>query len=64
MASNYMTNWNQGSKGFLAIDPKYEKLITSLRTAYAEELNLKQDITSYDDLIDGLQLALKGFQFK
>jgi hypothetical protein len=39
------------SKGFLAIDPKYEKLITSLRTAYAEELNLKKDVTSYDDLM-------------
>ena len=52
------------SKGYLAIDPKYYKLITSLRTAYAEELNLKKDITSYDDLIDSIQFALKGFQFK
>jgi hypothetical protein len=42
------------------------ELITSLRTAYAEELNLNLDkeATSYDDLIDSLQRALKGFQFK
>ena len=49
---------------YLANDPKYQELLTSLRTAYAEELNLKKDVTSYDDLIDSLQLALKGFQFK
>ena len=49
------------TKGYLAIPEKYDKLLTSLRTAYAEELNLKKDVTSYDDLIDSLQLALKGF---
>ena len=49
---------------YLAIDPKYQKLLTSLGTAYANELNLKKDVTSYEDLIDSLQLALKGFQFK
>ncbi|HEX7179741.1 MAG TPA: hypothetical protein VF220_08445 [Nitrososphaeraceae archaeon] len=52
------------SKGYLAVDPKYHKLLTSLRTAYAEELNLKKDVTSYDDLLDALRLALKGFAFK
>jgi hypothetical protein len=51
------------SKGFLAIDPKYDKLITSLRTAYAEELNLKKDIGSYSYLLDGLRLALKAYHF-
>ena len=51
------------SKSFLAIDPKYNKLITSLRTAYAEELNLKKDIGSYSDLLDGLRLALKAYHF-
>jgi len=38
---------------YLAIDAKYDKLLTSLRAAYAEELNLKKGVTSYDDLIDG-----------
>jgi hypothetical protein len=52
------------TKGLLAIPQKYDKLITSLRTAYAEELNLKKDQTSYNDLLDGLRLGLKGFEFK
>jgi hypothetical protein len=43
------------SKSYLGIDPKYDKLLTSLRTAYAEELNLKKDVTSYDDLLDALR---------
>ncbi|MDP9305774.1 MAG: hypothetical protein M3O68_05455 [Thermoproteota archaeon] len=49
------------AKSYLAIDSKHDKLITSLRTAYAEELNLKKDATSYDDLLDALRLALKGY---
>jgi hypothetical protein len=52
------------SKGYLAVDPKYDKLLTSLRTAWAEELNLKKDVTSYNDLLDALRLALKGYNFK
>jgi hypothetical protein len=43
------------------IDPKYDKLITSLRTAYANELSLYKDQTSYNDLLDALRLSLKGY---
>jgi hypothetical protein len=43
---------------------RLDKFLTSLRTAYAEELNLKKDITSYDDLLDSLRLSLKGYQIK
>jgi hypothetical protein len=50
------------SKGYLAIDPKYDKLPISLRTAYANELSLDKDQTSYSDLLDGLRLALKAYQ--
>jgi len=52
------------TKGYLAIPEKYDKLITSMRTAYVEELNLKKDQTSYDDLLDGLRLALKPYNFE
>ena len=52
------------SKGYLAIEPKHHKLLTSLRTAYAEELNLKKDQTSYSDLLDGLRLSLKGYSIE
>jgi hypothetical protein len=50
------------SKGYLAINEKHDKLITSLRTVYAEELSLKKDQTSYSDLLDALRLALKGYE--
>ena len=50
------------SKGYLAINEKHDKLITSLRTVYAEELNLKKDQTAYSDLLDALRLASKGYQ--
>jgi hypothetical protein len=52
------------NKGYLAIPRKYEKLIISLRTAYAKELSLDKKETTYDDLLDALRLALKGFEFK
>jgi hypothetical protein len=46
----------------VAIPSKYNELIISLRTAYANELSLDKQQTSYDDLIDSLRLAL--FQIK
>ena len=52
------------SKGYLAIEEKHDKLLTSLRTAYAEELNLKKEQTSYSDLLDALRLALKGYNIE
>ena len=52
------------TKSYLAIDEKHDKLITSLRTAYAEELNLKKDVTSFDDLIDAASLSLKAWNFE
>ena len=52
------------TKGYLAVPEKYEQLITSMRTAYANELSLDKDQTSYDDLLDALRLGLKAFEFK
>ena len=45
-------------RSYLAIDPKYKELVTSLRTAYASELSLDKKQTSYDDLLDSLRMAL------
>jgi len=52
------------SKGYLAIEEKHDKLLTSLRTAYAEELNLKKEQTSYSDLLDALRLRLKAYNIE
>jgi hypothetical protein len=54
-------NLEKTSKGYLAIPEEYDKLITSLRTAYAKELSLDKDQTSYDDLLDACRLSLKGY---
>ena len=63
--NNVVLNWKIISKGYLAIDEQqHDKLLTSLRTAYAEELNLKKDQTSYNDLLDALRLALKGYNIE
>jgi hypothetical protein len=35
-----------------------------MRTAYAEELNLKKEQTSYDHLLDALRLSLKAYNFQ
>ena len=47
-----------------SIPKKYNELITSLRTAYATELDLDKKQTSYDDLLDALRLSLKGYQIE
>jgi hypothetical protein len=52
------------SKNYLAIDKRYDKLLTSLRTAYANELSLDKQQTSYDDLLDGLRLSHKAYNFE
>jgi hypothetical protein len=35
-----------------------------LRTAYTKEYSLDKEQTSYDDLLDGLRLSLKGYNIK
>ena len=55
---------NVVSKGYLAIDEKHDKLITSLRTAYANELSLDKNQTSYYDLLDALRMALKAYNIE
>jgi hypothetical protein len=50
-------------KGYIAINPAFDKLITSLRTAVAEENILDKESTSYTDIFDAYRLALKYYQF-
>ena len=52
------------SKGYSGIEEKHDKLITSFRTAYADELNLKKEQTSYSDLLDALRLSLKCYKIE
>lgn len=49
--------------GLIAIDPRFDKLIISLRTAVANEMKLDKQQTSFNDLLDSLILALHEYQF-
>jgi hypothetical protein len=51
-------------KGYIAINPAFNKLIISLRTAVAEENILDKECTSYPDIFDGYRLALKYYQLQ
>ncbi len=52
------------SKGYLAVPKQFDKLIISLRTAYANELSLDKEKTSYSDSLDALRLACKMYKMK
>jgi hypothetical protein len=47
-----------------AINPVFDKLITSLRTAVDADGTLDKESTSYDDIFDAFRLALKVYQFQ
>ena len=51
-------------KEYLAIPKKYDKLIISLRTAYANEYCLDKKQTSYSDSLDALRLSCKMYPIK
>ncbi len=57
-----MLEWtyNLLSKKKIAIDPKYQKLILSLKSAYGTEFDLDKNITIYSDFLDSLRLSLRG----
>jgi hypothetical protein len=49
--------------GYIAINPKFDKLITSLRTAVENDGILDKEATSYDDVFDAFRLALCFYRF-
>jgi hypothetical protein len=52
------------TKGKIAIPKEFNKLISSLRTAWAIGFDLQKDLTMYVDHCDSLRLLLKGIKFK
>ncbi|MFL6456436.1 MAG: hypothetical protein ACJ71G_05645 [Nitrososphaeraceae archaeon] len=51
--------------GKIAINPdKFDKLITSLRTAVDNDGTLDKESTSYNDIFDAFRLALKFYRFE
>jgi hypothetical protein len=45
-------------RGLVAINPRFSKLITSLRTAVAAENTLDKERTSYNDILDAFRLSM------
>jgi hypothetical protein len=50
--------------GRIAINAKFEKLITALRTAVDNDGTLDKENTSYDDIFDAFRLALKFYRYE
>ncbi|MFL6406453.1 MAG: hypothetical protein ACJ71F_05215 [Nitrososphaeraceae archaeon] len=51
--------------GKIAINPdRFDKLITSLRTAVDNDGTLDKEATSYNDIFDAFRLALKFYSFR
>jgi hypothetical protein len=49
----------------LAINPKFEKLTSSLRTAISDDWGkLDKEATSYDNVLDAFRLSLQMFKLK
>ena len=51
-------------QGYISVNSKHDKLITSLRTAVENDGNLDKEVTSYDDIFDSFRLALKFYSYK
>jgi hypothetical protein len=55
----------EDDRGKIAINPdKFDKLITSLRTAVDNDGTLDKESTSYNDIFDAFRLALKFYHFR
>jgi hypothetical protein len=52
----------ENPEGLIAIDKRFDKLLTALRTAVANEYKLKKEETSYHDILDAFRLALQFFR--
>jgi hypothetical protein len=60
-----LQNDTGGWCGKIAINQdKFDKLITSLRTAIDNEDVLDKEATSYNDIFDAFRLALKFYHFQ
>jgi hypothetical protein len=46
----------------VAIDKRYDKLLTALRTAVANEYKLDKEATSYHDILDAFRLSLQFYR--
>jgi hypothetical protein len=46
----------------IVIDKRFDKLLTALRTAVANEYKLDKEATSFHDILDAFRLSLQLYQ--
>ena len=49
-----MEETDEDGSSLIAIHPSFNKLLTALRTAVADEYKLQKDQTSFNDVLDAL----------
>jgi hypothetical protein len=52
----------EDNDNLIAIDKRFDKLLTALRTAVANEYKLDKEQTSYHDILDAFRLSLQLYQ--
>jgi hypothetical protein len=57
-----MEETEEDGSSLIAIDKRFDKLLTGLRTAVANEYKLDKEVTSYDDIVDAFRLALTFYK--
>jgi hypothetical protein len=57
-----MEETDEDGSSLIAIHPRFDKLLTGLRTAVANEYKLDKTATSFDDILDAFRLSLIFFK--
>ena len=52
----------EDGSSLIAIHPSFNKLLTALRTAQAQEYRLQKEETSFDDVLDAFRLSLQFYK--
>jgi hypothetical protein len=61
-AKYLMEETEEDGSSLVAIDKCFDKLLTGLRTAVANEYKLDKEVTSYNDIVDAFRSALTFYK--
>ena len=53
---------DEDGTSLIAIHPSFNKLLTALRTAVANEYRLDKEVTAFNDVLDSFRLSLQFFK--
>jgi hypothetical protein len=61
-AKYLMEETEEDGSSLIAIDKSFDKLLTGLRTAVANEYKLDKEVTSFNDILDAFRLSLQFYK--